>query len=343
MPAVLRLSRTAAPLLEDALEPFLVECRLRGLSPRTVNWYAVTVGPFLRYARSVGCERTDEVDEATVRAFIAEQQTKVSPRRVNDYRDGLRAFFEWAVREGHAALNPAARLRKLREPRKIIATLSEADLEALLAQPDPRTFVGLRDLTFMLLLLDTGVRVSEATGLRLDDLDFSNLTLKVMGKGSKERLVASSPAFAARLQSYLTRRAAVLKVAGLRENPWLFVSQFGTQATPRAFQDQLKVYAQRAGIVGVRVSPHTFRHTFAVFFVRHGGSPFHLQKCLGHTDLTMSRRYCELADVDFLTKQRELSLVGTLNLDPGRRPRLRQCGSVCAAQGAAPTPSKRAG
>jgi len=170
MPAVLRLPVAVAPLLEDGFEAFLMECRLRGLSPATVRWYVVTVGPLLRHARSVGCERTDEVTEAHIRTFVADQQTRVQASRVNQYRKGLNAFFDWALTEGLVAVNPAARLRKLREPRKVIATFTEADLKRLLAQPDTNTFTGLRDHVLLLCLLDTGLRLSEALGLRLDDV-----------------------------------------------------------------------------------------------------------------------------------------------------------------------------
>ena len=323
MSAVLRLPVSVAPRLQNAFEQFLAETRLRGLSHTTLTWYVVTLGPFLRHALAAGCERTDDVQLTHVRAFLADRQPSVAAGRINQYRKVIRRFFDWAVAEVYAADNPAARIRKLREARTLISTFSERDLHTLLAQPDPKTFIGSRDLTFMLLLLDTGVRLSEALGLRLNDLDFDALTLTVMGKGSKERLVGCSPAFAGRVQDYLTKRAEALASIGLAECPWVFVNQFGTRAHGRTFQDQLKRYGKRAGITRVRVSPHSFRHTFAVWFVRHGGSPFHLQKCLGHADLQMTRRYCELADVDFLSKQRELSPVTTLNLDPRQRRCLR--------------------
>lgn len=348
MPAVLRLSVAAAPLLEDAVESFLLESRLRGLSATYLVLQRYTLGPFAKYARSVGCDRIDEVTEAHVRAFVADRQSRVQAARVNQYRMILRCFFDWAQGEGFVAVSPAARLRKLREPRKIIATLGLADLEALLRQPDTTTFVGLRDLTFILLLLDTGLRLSEALGLRLGDVDLPGLTLRVMGKGARERLVGFSPTCAARLQTYLTRRALALKSAGLPDHGWVWLNWFGKRATAATFHEQLKRYGRRAGLNHVRVSAHTMRHSFAVFFVRNGGSPFHLQRCLGHSSLLMSRHYCELADVDFLTKQRELSLVSALALDSEKRPRLRHSaataepGSRPAATTSASRPSRPA-
>jgi site-specific recombinase XerD len=340
MGAVLRLPTSVSPLLEDAIGQFVADQQLRGLSPHTVTFYRVTLGPFARYAVGVGCEATDSVTAATLRAFLAEKSAHVGARRLNHYRDAVRVFYDWAIAEGYAGANPAARLGKVREARRIIPTFTEAEVETLLRQPNTGTFIGLRDQVFMLLLLDTGIRLAEAAELQLGDLDFETLTLKVMGKGSKERLVGFSPFLAHHLNSYLTRRASALKSVGLPECPWLFLNQFGARCTRRAFQSQVKVYGARVGLTRVRVSPHTFRHTFAVFFVRHGGSPFHLQRILGHTDLAMSRRYCELADVDFLTKQRELSPLATLNLGTKGQPRL---GRAAAVRQGAGCPSRRGG
>jgi site-specific recombinase XerD len=334
MPAVLRLPVAVAPLLQDALEAFLMECRLRGLSPATVKWYVWTVGPFLRHVESVGCQRIDEVTEAHVKTFVAGQQTRVQPDRVNQFRKGLRAFFDWALEEGFVAVNPAARLRKLREPKKIISTFSEADVKRLLAQPDLTTFAGLRDHVFILCLCDTGLRLSEALGLRLEDVDLEGLTMKVMGKGSKERLVGFSPAFAARLQKYLMRRALALKGVGLQDEGWVWLTQFGGRLCRRTMQDRLKIHGDRAGLTNVRVSAHTCRHTHAVHFVRNGGSPFHLQRALGHSTLEMTRRYCELSETDWLDAQRAHSLVTHLNLDPPKRTRLPNSGASAAGPSA---------
>lgn len=175
----------------------------------------------------------------------------------------------------------------------------------------------------MLLLLDTGVRLSEALGLRLEDVDLEAGTLKLLGKGSKERIVGFSPTLERHLRRYLPRRDTALKRIGQPECPWLFPNQNGGKGASKGFQMRLKRYGDQAGMTRVRVSPHTFRHTFALWFVRKGGSPFHLQKILGHTSLDISRRYCELTNIDAITKQQELSPLGTMNLSLRSRTRLR--------------------
>ena len=309
--------------LPPAIEDFLADCRLRGLSPTTLEWYRYALQPFARFALARGEATADAVTDATVRAFLSEEGEHVQPRRVDHYRQAIDRLYKWLIAEGRTDVNPAAQLRKIREPRRLVKTFSESELEALLAQPDLRCFLGLRDHVFMLFLLDTGIRLSEALGLRLHDLDLHSSTMRVLGKGNKERLVGFSPAMEQHLRRYLVRREAALAEIGRSDSAWVFPNQFGDRGGSKGYQTRLKRYGEAAGITRVRVSPHTFRHTFALWFVRNGGSPFHLQKILGHTSLDMSRRYCELADTDFLSSQRELSPLAMMDLGARGRKRLR--------------------
>ncbi len=319
MGAVLPLRSAPAVSLSSALTELLADCQLRGLSPHTIEWYQYTLRPFIRFAG----EDASAVDEQMVRHFLAEQATRVAPRRVNHYREAIYRFYEWMLSEEYVAVNPAARIDKMREPRKLIEAFTEAEVVALLEQPDTRTFLGLRDCVFMLLLLDTGLRLSEALGLTLEDVDIDQRTIKVVGKGNKERIVGFSDALLRELLGYMARREAVLDAGGQPDCPWMFPNQHARKLAPRGIRMQLTKYATQAGIGRVRVSPHTFRHTFALWFVREGGSPFHLQKILGHSSLDMSLRYCRLADTDAVKRQQELSPLVTMGLPIGRRNRLR--------------------
>lgn len=320
MPAALALQRDADLRLDAALSEFLAECRLRQLSPTTLQWYQYALGPFVRFAEARGGGEVNSVTPKTVRSFLAQQAERVQARRVNHYREGIDRFFRWLVEEGYAEGNPAAGIPKAREAKKLVGALNEAEVQALLAEPDTGRFIGLRDYVFMLLLLDTGVRLSEALGLRVGDLNFTDCTCKVLGKGNKERVVGFSAVLERHLRRYLVRREAALAGIGAGAGPWVFPDHLGGKGRPKGVQMRLKQYAEAAGVDRVRVSPHTFRHTFALWFVRNGGSPFHLQKILGHTSLDMSRRYCELADVDFISRQQQLSPLVTHDLaSPGRR------------------------
>jgi integrase/recombinase XerD len=320
--ALTRQSDVSLPL-SVAVSEFLCECRLRQLSPSTLQWYQYSLEPFVRFAAARGEPEVAAVTVQTVRAFLADQATRVQARRVNHYREALDRLFQWLIVEGHVTENPAAGINKAREAKRLIAAFSQEEVEALLRQPDTSGFIGLRDHTFMLLLLDTGIRLSEALGLRVSDVDLKAGVLKAFGKGRKERLVGVSPTLAGNLRRYLVRRAAALAGAGKEDCPWLLPSQCGGKGTAKGFQQRLARYGREAGLSRVRVSPHTFRHTFALWFVRNGGSPFHLQKILGHTSLDMSRRYCELADVDFISRQQQLSPLAMTDLGTKRPKRLR--------------------
>jgi len=140
--------------------------------------------------------------------------------------------------------------------------------------------------------------------------------MKVMGKGSRERHVGFSPAFAARLQKYLMRQALALKGAGLQDDGWLWLNQSAAGSLPHDAGPAPPL--RRPGRPRPRPGQPTYLSAHASRpLVRAGGSPFHLQRALGHSTLEMTRRYCELSETDWLDAQRAHSLVAHLNLDPG--------------------------
>jgi len=245
----------------------------------------------------------------------------VQAKRLDDYRQGLSTFYGWLHEQGYVPQNPVQRVKKIRQPRKIVRTFSEMQVKAMLEKPARDTFVGARDYMFMLLLLDTGMRLSEALDLRFANLDLEEMTARVLGKGNKERRVGLSPRLLAQLRPYLRKRQKTLEAIGLPDSQWLFPNNVGGRLVAKTVQQHLKQYGEAAGIVGVRVSPHTLRHTHALNFVSNGGDPFPLQRVLGHSSLEMARRYCNLAQSDVLKRQRELTPLCTMDLDitPAKR------------------------
>lgn len=317
------------PPWDEACREFLDGLALRRFSPRTLEWYTFILNPFGRYlAETLGCDDPGTVQEKHVVAFLSTVGTEglggrppVGAKRLNDYREGLSQFYTWLQDRGYVTDNPVRRVKKIRQRRQLIEAFSEAQVKALLEQPDRSTFVGLRDYCFMLTLLDAGLRLSEGLSLKVEDLDLDGMAAKVMGKGNKERRLGLSPRLLAALKPYLRKRDAAVTTLGLPESPWVFPNDIGGRLVPKTMQQHLKRYGEAAGIRGVRVSPHTLRHTHAVTFVRAGGDPFTLQKVLGHSSLEMSRRYCELADSDVLKRQRELTPLRTMDISitPARR------------------------
>lgn len=185
-----------------------------------------------------------------------------------------------------------AKAKVPRTPKKNMPTFTESELEKLFAQPDKKTNKGYRDYTIMLTLLDTGVRVSELCGLKLDDVDLANGYLIVMGKGSRERYVPiGSKVTKALLKYRMTHRP---EGSGADS---LFLTRDGRPVNKARVQKIIRRYGEKAGI-RTRTSPHTFRSTKAVLYLRNGGDPFGLQRMLGHSSLVMTRRYSNLADSD---------------------------------------------
>jgi len=288
--------------------------------------------PFGRYlVAEVDIDDPGAVSERHVLDFLRaaseggfEERRAVGARRLNHYREGIKRFYDWLQGQGYVDHNPAKRIGKVRESKRLIQAFAEAQIAALLAQPDRDLFVGLRDLCFLLLLLDTGLRLSEGLGLRVSDLDLEGMSVTVIGKGNQERRVALSPQLLIELKPYLRKREAALEMLGLPDAPWVFPNDVGGRLSSKGMQKRMKRYGEEAGIEGVRVSPHTLRHTYALNFVRSGGDPFTLQKILGHSSLETTRRYCELAESDVLERQRELTPLGSLELGltpPRRIPR----------------------
>ena len=195
--------------------------------------------------------------------------------------------------------NPIDRVDKPRRRRAVISTFSPEEVESILATCR-NDFVGVRDRAIILTLLDCGLRASELCGLRLEDIDWREQTLLVVGKGDKERIVPFGSAVRRVLGEYIGRRGDL----PCRE---LFVSVYGEPINRHRLRAIVRRRCEAAGIKGVRCSPHTFRHTFAVMFLRAGADAFTLQKLLGHSDLAMTRRYCELSRTDVLEKHRLFS------------------------------------
>mgnify|MGYP001603328615 CR=1 FL=1 len=197
-------------------------------------------------------------------------------------------------------------IEKPKVEKKLLRPLNMDQVRLLLAQPKTKTFCGFRNWTMMLLMLDTGLRLGEVLGLRRDRIDWQASRLTVLGKGDKERAVPFGGAVKKALWDYAQWRG---DVAG---QDIFFLDQFGGQICPRHFQIRLKRYGKAANIEGVRVSPHTLRHTFATQYILNGGDAFSLQAMLGHSTLEMVKIYVRLANRDVALQHQRYSPIDKL-------------------------------
>ena len=182
-----------------------------------------------------------------------------------------------------------------RPARKIIPTFSDFQIQQLLNVIDTRVPEGYRNYTIILTLLDTGMRVSELCHLKVDNIWLEDGMLKVLGKGNKERLIPIGKRVQRLLWRYINRYRPEAVTAN---SNFVFLTKDGRPLTKDRVEKIMTYYGKKAELKGVRCSPHTLRHSAAVRFLRNGGDVFSLQRMLGHASLEMTRKYCELADID---------------------------------------------
>jgi site-specific recombinase XerD len=323
--SVIREERTPTDL--DTLIPGYRLCaRTEGKSYNTISLNVTALRLFQEFLRAVQIPTdVDYIGVPEIRQFILYlQQVKawrrhptISPRShglsghsINSYLRAISAFWSWLVAEEITTDNPFRRIKIPRPPRKVVPTFTEAHIRSLLNVIDKSTSLGMRDRAVVLTLLDTGLRVSELTTLELEHVDLEAGMLKVFGKGAKERLAPIGARVQRALWKYINQ---FRPEPALRTNS-LFLTRNGVPLTKVYVETLLKRYAKKAGIDGVRCSPHTFRHTFAITYLRNGGDVFSLQQILGHSSLDAVRVYVNLAQSDVKAAHRRYSPADNMNL-----------------------------
>lgn len=262
----------------------------QGLSRHTLSAYRSDLHQFLAWlaARGVAPSAAQPGD---VLGFLADGE-RASPRTLARRLSALRRFFRYLVREGLRAGDPTAQVRAPRLGRALPDTLSEREVEALLAAPDSANELGLRDRAMLECLYATGLRVSELVALRLYDLNLRQGTVTVIGKGDKQRRLPLGE----HAQDWLERwtgqgRAQLLNG---RSTDVLFPTVRAAAMTRQAFWQLIKRYALRAGIARP-LSPHTLRHAFATHLLNHGADLRVVQSLLGHSDISTTQIYTHVA------------------------------------------------
>lgn len=204
----------------------------------------------------------------------------------------LRGFYRYQVRERYVSEDPLRLVESPKLPRPLPKTLSEADVEKLLAAPDADSALGIRDRCMLEVLYATGLRVSELVGLELGQCHLSQGVIRVLGKGNKERLVPLGDEAIGWLERYLA--GARSELLGSRQSGILFPSTRGTAMTRQTFWHRIKLHARVAGI-DKPLSPHTVRHAFATHLLNHGADLRVVQLLLGHADLATTQIYTHVA------------------------------------------------
>jgi integrase/recombinase XerD len=205
----------------------------------------------------------------------------------------LRGLYRYLLRENMISEDPTLQIQSPKLGRPLPGSLSESEVERLLAAPDVKTAIGYRDRTMLEVLYACGLRVSELVGLRLTDVNLRQGVVRVMGKGSKERLVPLGEEAISWLQRYLQEARPELLKKNLVEDA-VFPSSHGKPMTRQTFWYRIKAHAATAQIAR-KISPHTLRHAFATHLINHGADLRVVQLLLGHSDLSTTQIYTHVA------------------------------------------------
>jgi integrase/recombinase XerC len=279
--------------MDEALAEFLRHLALeRNASEHTVKSYREDLTQALGFfTEKLGAPSPERLNTRSMRAYLAwlhEQgyaKTTIA-RRVA----AVRSWCRFLCRQGTLKTNPAEGLRGPRLDKKLPSFLSPEDLAGLLASPPADTPLGCRDRAILETLYSAGVRVSELTGLSLDDVDFDDGCATVRGKGKRERLVLLGDECRDALKTWLAFRETLAK------SPALFVNKNGTRLTSRSVGRLLEKYLAQAGL-DPRASPHTIRHSFATHLLDNGADIRSVQELLGHRSLSTTQVYTHVTTV----------------------------------------------
>lgn len=263
-----------------------------GLSQNTLSSYRNDLKGFAQWLDKKG-HRIEKAERHELMAYLGEKTLQgAKPRSTARLLSSMRRFYQYLLREGRRMDDPSRLIDAPKLGRKLPDTLTEADVDALLSAPDVEDLLGMRDRAMLEVLYATGLRVSELVKLEAGQISLVQGVVRVMGKGSKERLVPMGEDAVNWVERYLSEaRAALLKQ---HVSQMLFVTRRGDGMTRHAFWHIIKRYAAKVGIEK-HLSPHTLRHAFATHLLNHGADLRVVQMLLGHSDLSTTQIYTHVA------------------------------------------------
>lgn len=291
--------------LDNLIIHFAQSNKAEGKSAKTISWYSEMLDGLVRFIESKDDRAVlSDLGIDMVREFIVhEQERGMSPYTVQGKVRSLKAFSSWLFREGYTPENILSDIKLPRVPTMLIQPLTSDEIDHLISYQNPLTAIGCRDIAILITMIDTGIRLSELCHLRFGDAHIEEGYLKVMGKGSKERIVPLGATAQKMLWRYIIHfRPEPLVTA----DNYLFLTLDGKPLKPNAVKLLIGRWGKKASVP--RLHAHLCRHTFATNYLVHNcGDVFRLQQILGHTSLEMVRRYVHYASTQYLMNGKTLS------------------------------------
>lgn len=279
---------TADDLIDQFLDAVWME---QGLSENTLSAYRSDLRILAKFLAG---KSLLEVDNGQLSEFLGSRyKDGIGSRSSARILSSLRRFYGYYIRENRITVDPTALIASPRIGRPLPTSLSESDVELLLAAPEVSNALGIRDKSMLEMLYATGLRVSELVNLKFSEISFRQGVVRITGKGNKERLVPVGEEAMSWLETYVGQARKLL--LGERQCDYLFVTQRAGNMTRQAFWYIIKRHAKKAGI-NKDLSPHTLRHAFATHLLNHGADLRVVQLLLGHSDLSTTQIYTYIAN-----------------------------------------------
>jgi integrase/recombinase XerD len=276
---------------EDLVTRFLDYLSVeKGLTRNTVDAYRRDL---MRYLVHMQGKTPDDIRQSDIVSFLSGLSSMgITPVSRARNLAAIRGFHKYLMIDGFAKNDPSANLETPKGWKRLPKSLSSTHVETILKQPDTSSPIGVRDRAMLEILYAAGLRVSELVGLRVKDVNLERGFVMVLGKGSKERLVPIGETAADAVRDYLSRSRFGL--LGNRESEMLFISSQKKGITRQMFWERIKHYALKAGI-GINISPHTLRHSFATHLLDNGADLRAVQSMLGHSDISTTQIYTHVS------------------------------------------------
>ena len=264
----------------------------KGLSKNTISSYSSDLKQLEKWLanKEMDIQSCSEID---LNSYLAEKIDQgVLASSINRILSSVKGFFNWLVHTNIIKLNPSELIESPKIGRKLPVNISEQDVEKILNAPDCKTVQGKRDKTILELLYATGLRVSELTNLKLNQVDITRGIIRVMGKGGKERIIPVGETALAWLKSYIDLVRSQLAIND--DNLFIFLSNKGKQISRKVCWSLIVGYSKKS-LENKVISPHSLRHAFATHLLNHGADLRSVQMLLGHSSLSTTQIYTHVA------------------------------------------------
>jgi integrase/recombinase XerD len=294
--------------LDEMFDKFMAFKKTEALAPRTLSEYYIH---FVYLKGFLGEDMTNEnITLEDFRGYIGYMlhDKELKPMTVNIRIRTMRAFIRFCYTEGYIDIPIHEGFKPVKAPEDTLESFTPSDIKILLSVIDEELYTGFRDKVIIFVLLDTLVRISELVAIKRSNVDLKGGFIQLEAVNTKTRKARTVP--------LSTRTIKLLKEYMKEtedfEDEYLFLTYDGHQINQATVRLNLNNYGKKAGITNKRVSPHTFRHTGALFYVMNGGDPFSLQKILGHTDMSMVRKYIQMTDTDVKRQHNAFSPINSI-------------------------------